>query len=171
MAAGSDKRYLLDKMSGICLKRAYTISRLINDMLKNVVLRNMRPCCPHLTLRMGAAYPSYTFGYLPIELHCLSFCRTAVKMVIQLTEQACRTHESGPLPSVLEFPQFTLQTSRHYRGKIFFLASKTSRLVLGPTQPLIECQGFRGYSDRGVTLTTHLHLVPWLKGDIHSQLN
>lgn len=35
------------------MKRAYTISRLINDMFKNVVLRNMRPCCHHLTLRMG----------------------------------------------------------------------------------------------------------------------
>jgi hypothetical protein len=60
MAAGNDKRYLSDRMSGICLKWAYTISRLINDMLKNVVLRNMRPCCPHLTLRMGTAYPSDT---------------------------------------------------------------------------------------------------------------
>ena len=42
------------------MKNAYTISRLINDMLKNVVLRDTSPCCSHLTMRMGAAYPSNT---------------------------------------------------------------------------------------------------------------
>ena len=67
------------------MKRAYTISRLINDMLKNVVLRNMRPCCPHLTLRMGGKHIPPTRWYLPIELHSLSFSKTAVTIVIRLT--------------------------------------------------------------------------------------
>ena len=44
----------------ICMKNAYTISRLINDMLKNVILRDTSPCCSHLTMSMGAAYPSNT---------------------------------------------------------------------------------------------------------------
>jgi hypothetical protein len=93
MTAGSDKRYLSDKMSGICMKRAYTISRLISDMSKNVVLRNMRPYCSHLTLRMAAEYPSDT---LVSSGHSLAFSKTAHTVVIRLIEQ---THEPCPLLS------------------------------------------------------------------------
>ena len=48
------------------------------------------------------------------------------------------------------------------RGSIFFLFSKYSRLVLGPTQ---WEPGFlpEGKSDLGVKYATHLHLVPRLR--------
>jgi hypothetical protein len=64
----------------------------------------------------------------------------------------------------------TIQGSSPGRDKTFFL-SKTFRPVLGPIQPPIQwVQGllYRRWSDRGVKLTIHLHLVPGLgmKGPI-----
>jgi hypothetical protein len=50
------------------------------------------------------------------------------------------------------------------QGQRIYLLAPASRLVLGPTQPPVQCvplvlsPGIKG--SRGVTLTTHLHLVP-----------
>ena len=56
---------------------------------------------------------------------------------------------------------YTIQGSNPGRGKTFFL-SNTLRPVLGPIQPPIQwVQGllYRRWSDRGVKLTVHLHLL------------
>ena len=89
-------------------------------------------------------------------------------MVIRLTEQARRT-KPGTMPSY-GIPIVYITSFIPRQRENIFPRLQNAQTGSG-AHSASYCQGLRGYRDRGVTLTPHLHPVPPLKGAIQSQLN